>query len=182
MPLSNGMNPAQFSSNRARKILVVDDNPEVRRAVVRVLCPTRPPSTLASIEADLFESSPPSPVSSSAPFDVTCASQGAEGFEIMRRELAMGVPFAAAIVDMRMPPGWTGVETIERMLEVQPELEVAICSAYSDFSWHEVIRRVKRPSLRLLHKPFTAGELVELTWSLVERADRHHSYNPRAAP
>jgi YesN/AraC family two-component response regulator len=68
-----------------------------------------------------------------------------------------------------MPPGWDGVETIVRMLEKDPDLEVVICSAYSDYSWHEVIRRVNRPGLRLLKKPFESKDVLDLAWSLTTR-------------
>ena len=35
-----------------------------------------------------------------------------------------------AFVDVRMPPGWDGIETISRIWEVYPELQVVICTAF----------------------------------------------------
>ena len=46
-----------------------------------------------------------------------------------------------AFVDMRMPPGWDGIETIENLWRVDPHLQVAICTAYSDYSWEEILQR-----------------------------------------
>ena len=81
-------------------------------------------------------------------------------------------PYAVVFVDMRMPPGWDGVETIERILQVMPRVELCICSAYSDYSWHEVIRRVGRPSLRMLRKPFDTYELLTVASELTEKWHR----------
>jgi two-component system NtrC family sensor kinase len=66
------------------------------------------------------------------------------------------------------------VETIERILQVTPRVELCICSAYSDYSWHEVIRRVGRPSLRLLRKPFDTFELLSAAAELTDKWQRTH--------
>ena len=47
-----------------------------------------------------------------------------------------------AFVDMRMPPGWDGVATISKIWEVYADLQVVICTAYSDYSWDEMIAKV----------------------------------------
>jgi two-component system, NtrC family, sensor kinase len=83
-------------------------------------------------------------------------------------------PYALVFADMRMPPGWDGVETIERILQVTPRVELCICSAYSDYSWHDVIRRVGRPGLRLLRKPFDTFELLSVASELTEKWNRLH--------
>ena len=76
-----------------------------------------------------------------------------------------------AFVDMRMP-GWDGIETIQHLWQVQPSLEVAICSAYMDYSWHDVIARLGRPGLRLLQKPWASGEVLAVAQELCSRASR----------
>ena len=37
-----------------------------------------------------------------------------------------------------MPPGWDGIETTARLWEICPELQVVICTAYSDYSWNDM--------------------------------------------
>ena len=74
-----------------------------------------------------------------------------------------------AFVDMRMP-GWDGIETITQLVRVQPNLQFAICSAYMDYSWHDVLSRLNRPGLRLLRKPWTSGEVLALVHELCGRA------------
>ena len=87
-------------------------------------------------------------------FTIDTAAQGMEGYQKVISALEEGRPYTFALVDMRMPPGWDGQETIVRMLEKDPRLEVAICSAFSDVSREEVAQRVGRSDLQWLRKPF----------------------------
>lgn len=105
-------------------------------------------------------------------YEIDAAFQGQEGLEMVLRAASSRRPYAVVFADMRMPPGWDGVETIERILQVTPRVELCICSAYSDYSWHEVIRRVGRPSLRLLRKPFDTYELLSVAAELTEKWNR----------
>ena len=57
-----------------------------------------------------------------------------------------GRPYAVAFVDIRMPPGIDGIETIARMWESQPELEIVLCSAYSDYSWDDIVKPAATPA------------------------------------
>jgi DNA-binding NtrC family response regulator len=108
---------------------------------------------------------------------VDFASQGREGFEAVRRMLKVKTPYALAFVDMRMPPGWDGIETSARIWEADPAIQIVICSAYSDYSWHEVVRRLNRPGLRLLQKPFDTKDVLDLAWSLTTKWLNHDSGN-----
>ena len=75
-----------------------------------------------------------------------------------------------AFVDMRMPPGWDGVETIEHLWEVDPDLQVVICTAFSDHDWDEVIQRLTQSDkLLILRKPFDNIEVWQLANSLTQR-------------
>ncbi len=159
-----------------RRILVVDDNPAIHEDFRKILCPAPASASLLDLEAALF-GAPDSPAAPgpSESFQLDVASQGQEGLEMVARARRTGRPYALAFVDMRMPPGWDGVETIVRMLERDPDLEVVICSAYSDYSWHDVIRRVDRPGLRLLRKPFGSKDVLDLAWSLTTRGIRRRA-------
>jgi PAS domain S-box-containing protein len=88
----------------------------------------------------------------------------------VRAAEAAGRPFALAFVDVRMPPGWDGVETIHRIWEAHPQLQVVICTAYSDYSWEEMIRRIGRSdSLLILKKPFDNIEVLQLAHALTAK-------------
>ncbi len=103
-------------------------------------------------------------------FDVESAFQGAEGLARLIAARDQGRPFALAFVDMRMPPGWDGVETIKRLWQEDPELQVVICTAYTDYSWSEVTEQLGASDRWLvLKKPFDNAEVCQLACALVEK-------------
>ena len=70
---------------------------------------------------------------------------------------------------MRMPPGWDGLETIEQLWRVDPNLQIALCTAYSDYSWEAMAERLEfGDQLLILKKPFDSLEIRQmanaLTW------------------
>ena len=88
-------------------------------------------------------------------------------------------PYAVAFVDVRMPPGWDGVETAERIWRECPEVEIVICTAYSDYSWDEIIAKLGHTDrLLILKKPFDNVEVIQLAsslttkWGLAREVDR----------
>jgi signal transduction histidine kinase len=75
-----------------------------------------------------------------------------------------------AFVDMRMPPGWDGLETIEHLWYVDPDLEIVICTAYSDHPWEDVSRKLgNTDKVLILMKPFNSIEVVQLANSLTRK-------------
>ncbi len=159
--------PAGANAER-RRILVIDDNVAIHGDFRKILCPDPKSKDLDVLDEAIFgpRTRPPPPKSE---FVVDAVTQGQEGLEAVRRMLKLGRPYALLFVDMRMPPGWDGIETLERIWMVSPDVEAVICSAYSDYSWHEVIRRLKRPGLRLLSKPFASKDVLEFAWTLTSR-------------
>jgi CheY-like chemotaxis protein len=154
-----------------RRILVIDDNPSICEDFKKILCPALDRTSLASLEASLFGRPSIAPGASAAGYEfrVDTAGQGSEGLAAVRRMARQHTPYALAFIDMRMPPGWDGVETAARIWEADPAILIVICSAYSDYSWHEVVRRLKRPDLRLLQKPFETKDVLHLAWSLTSK-------------
>jgi two-component system NtrC family sensor kinase len=163
---------ASILSRKNRRILVIDDTPGIHQDFRKVLGTARSTSHLEADESALFGDAPAQPKSDG--YEIDSAMQGQEGLDKVMRAARDGKPYAVVFADMRMPPGWDGVETIERILRVTPRVELCICSAYSDYSWHEVIRRVGRPSLRLLRKPFDTFELLSVASELTEKWHRLH--------
>src|SRR5205085_8835472 len=108
-----------------RRILLVDDMPTIHEDFRKILAPQSPAkSALDAARAALFGDEP---VADAAPqFELDSAYQGQEGLAKVQASLDKGLPYAMAFVDMRMPPGWDGVETIERLWQVDPRLQVVI--------------------------------------------------------
>ncbi|HEV3180084.1 MAG TPA: EAL domain-containing protein, partial [Steroidobacteraceae bacterium] len=102
------------------------------------------------------------PVLQRPSFDVDSAMQGREGVERAHQALAEGRPYSVAFVDMRMPPGWDGLETIENLWRVDPEIQVVVCSAYTDYDWLELLARLGHSDkLIVIKKPFEPIEILQ---------------------
>jgi two-component system NtrC family sensor kinase len=92
------------------------------------------------------------------------------GYRMVQEAMNADRPYAVAFVDMRMPPGWDGVETVEHLWQEDPELQVVICTAFSDHAWEDVIQRLnKNDKLLILRKPFDNIEVWQLANSLTKR-------------
>jgi signal transduction histidine kinase len=156
-----------------RRILIVDDMPSMHQDFRKTLSAVCATEELDQFESELFGVRPPVDES----YDVDSAYQGSEGLVKVDAAIKEGRPYAMAFVDMRMPPGWDGVETIERLWQVDPQLQIVICTAYSDHPWEEVLRRLDvRDRLLVVKKPFDMIEISQLArsltakWTLARRA------------
>src|SRR5437899_1578175 len=117
-----------------RRVLVIDDNPAIHKDFRKVL-------GAGADEQALFGA--PALASTRPHFEVDSALQGQEGVERVREALRVGRPYAMAIVDMQMPPGWDGLETIERLWRVDPDVQVVICSAHAGYVWTDLVVRLR---------------------------------------
>ena len=152
-----------------RRILVVDDNPAIHSDIRKILCPTGVGGgAIEDLEGILFEESPKR--QETPQFDLFSAFQGQEALEMVRRSMAEGTPYAVAFMDVRMPPGWDGIETISRIWEIDPSIQMVVCTAYSDYSWDEMRNRLGQPeSLVVLKKPFDNVEVQQLAHALTRK-------------
>src|ERR1700728_3127195 len=110
-----------------RRILLVDDTQSIHEDFHKILAPVAATiaSDLDADEAFLFEKQA---AGSSVRFEMQFAHQGIEALEKVRAAQLAGLPFAMAFVDMRMPPGWDGVETVERLWTEEPRLQIVLCN------------------------------------------------------
>ena len=75
-----------------------------------------------------------------------------------------------AFVDMRMPPGWDGLKTIEHLWAVDPDVQVVICSAHTDYDWSEVVDRLQHSDkLLVLRKPAEPIEVLQCATALTRK-------------
>jgi len=163
---------------RNNRILVIDDNVAIHEDIRKILRFHERDSALEDVAARIFDDEPsPAPRVS---FEVDAALQGEEGLRMMETAAAAGNPYAMAFVDIRMPPGWDGVETITRLWQRFPELQVVICTAYSDHCWEEMIRALGRSdNLLILKKPFDSIEVLQLANALTQKWSLNHEVTCR---
>lgn len=164
-----------------RRILLIDDNRAIHQDFAKILGPGEAQdANLSAIEDQLFGEA--APVAKKECFEISSAFQGREAFEMVRQAEAAGRPYAMAFVDVRMPPGWDGVETISRIWEVSGNLQTVICTAYSDYSWEQIIERLgKSDRLLILRKPFDPVEVQQLAFNLTEKWSKLRQPSPVAA-
>jgi EAL domain-containing protein (putative c-di-GMP-specific phosphodiesterase class I)/DNA-binding NarL/FixJ family response regulator len=155
------------------RLLVVDDNPAIHEDIRKILGPAGlPDAPLEDLEEAVFGSTMV-PAAKREPvvlFRVDGATQGQQGVAMVRRACAEGRPYSVAFVDARMPPGWDGIETISRLWAEDAEVQVVLCTAYSDYTWQQIRTSLAHPErLVILKKPFDTIEVLQLADSLSEK-------------
>jgi signal transduction histidine kinase len=106
-------------------------------------------------------------------YDLAFASHGDEAVAEVARAGNEGRAFALAFVAVRKSPGLDGIDTIRRIWQVQPELEIVMCRAPGDYSWDDVARQLS-PGDRLviLREPIDPVEVRQLAACLSEKWQR----------
>lgn len=151
-----------------KRVLIIDDNRAIHEDFRKVLADNGGSGKLDAAEAALFGE--PADAPNRKNFQLEYASQGMEGVEKIQTALAAGQPFAMAFVDVRMPPGIDGIETTVKIWEAAPDTQIVICTAYSDYSWDEMVGKVGYSDrLVLLKKPFDNVEVLQLACALTEK-------------
>ncbi len=149
-------------------ILVVDDNEAIHDDFRKILESRVEEEGFNTTEAEIFGSDIGG--LSRVEFDLTFATQGAQALQLVEKATASEQRFSLVFMDVRMPPGWDGLETARRVWDVDPDLQIVICTAYSDKSWEEMMAQTRNPErLLILKKPFDAIEVMQLAHSLTEK-------------
>jgi diguanylate cyclase len=149
------------------RVLVIDDSPGIHRDYQKILVAWQAVQ-ISAAEAALFGKQPGSRARPS--FEMDSAMQGQDGVELVRAALSEGHPYAVAFVDMRMPPGWDGLKTIENLWRVDPDVQVVICSAYTDYDWVELLARLGHSDkLIVIKKPFEPIEVLQCASALSQK-------------
>ncbi|WP_447794022.1 MULTISPECIES: ATP-binding protein [Pseudomonas] len=164
-----------------RRILLIDDTPSIHEDFRKILTPTSAQhAELDEMEAALFGSEVKS---TNLLFELDSAYGGQEGLGKLIQALQENRPYALAFVDMRMPEGWDGAQTIEHLWQEDPQLQVVVCTAYSDYSWDELLERLHaHDRLLILKKPFDNIEVQQMAntlltkWEMTERASIQMSH------
>jgi diguanylate cyclase (GGDEF)-like protein len=160
-----------------RRILVVDDNQAIHDDFRKVLAPEPRANALDDTVAVMLGAPAARRRSDQVAYEIDAAHQGEEGLAMVQAALREDRPYAMAFVDMRIPPGWDGLRTIEEIWAIDPAIQIVICTAFSDHSWSDIIDRVgETDGLFILKKPFDVAEARQVAcamtrkWSLARLA------------
>ena len=189
MPASNpiidetrrDVGPPELESTDPTRVLIVDDNHAIHDDIRKVFAADPHAAELDKMEMALFgrESSP----KTTDVFRFDSAYQGQQGLQLVEAAARQNDPFAVAIIDMRMPPGWNGIETIERVWRVDPRMQIIVCTAYTDYSWEQMVQRLGTTDrMLILKKPFDNLALRQMVhavsrkWILARLVDSQLRY------
>ncbi len=152
------------------RLLIVDDNPAIHEDFRRILSPSDfGEEALSAAERQLFGEQGERKVLR-PDFQIAFASQGEEGVSLVKNAIEQDRPFAAAIVDVRMPPGIDGIQTVKKLWRVQSDLQIIVCTAYSEYSWEEMVEEVGvSHRLVVLKKPFDPIEVMQLANAMTKK-------------
>ncbi len=158
------------------RILIVDDNESIHEDFHKVLIHEQDEDhlTLSDLEAELFgndESTFKDNIPDNMPeYEVDSARQGQEALTMANKAAKEGRPYALIFMDVRMPPGWDGIETISRIWLKHPYIEMVLCTAYSDYTWDDIVEKLgSSDKLLFLRKPFDAIAVQQMALSLVKK-------------
>ena len=98
--------------------------------------------------------------------DTTGAKSGEEALEIMNKKL-----FDVVILDVKMPGGMDGIETLREMKRVQPLAEVILLTGHA--SVETSIEGMKLGAFDYLLKPVKLEELLVKMGEAFEKKDTH---------
>jgi CheY-like chemotaxis protein len=176
-----------MSTSGNNRILIVDDNRSIHEDFLKVL-PTQvdDEEDFDSLLDEVFGEDAASLVnggqSGSVPsYRISHAYQGEEGYKMVQAAAAENDPFSLIFMDVRMPPGWDGIETTKRIWETSPYTEVAVCTAYSDYSWEDILQELgSRDQLQFIRKPFDVVTVKQMALAMTQkwglaRLSRHYT-------
>jgi CheY-like chemotaxis protein len=153
-----------------QRLLIIDDNPTIHEDIKKILIPPEGHAEVAKMATLLFGPDSSADQVEHDKFQIDSAFQGQEGLALVEKAIAEGDPYSLAFVDVRMPPGWDGIETVRRIWEKYPDLQVIICTAYSDHSWDHIVGQLGHSdNLVILKKPFDNVEVLQLAHSLTKK-------------
>jgi len=158
-----------MSDRSSYRILVIDDVPDIHKDLRKILCQDRrSTSKIEAAEAAIFGQTT-SEVRQSE-FEIDSAYQGEVGLAKVYHAIQEGRPYDMAFVDVRMPPGWDGIEVTPRLWIADPELQIVICTAYSDYTWEDMFARLGTGDrMLILKKPFEPIEVLQIAHNLTEK-------------
>jgi PAS domain S-box-containing protein len=156
-------------SGAKHRLLIIDDTRSIHEDFRKILMGDKADaSALDEMANDLFGDAAPEARANG--FVVDSAYQGQEGIALVKQALTEGAPYKMAFVDVRMPPGLDGIETTLKLWALDPDLQVVLCTAYSDYSWKEMIAKLGQSDrLVILKKPFDNVEALQLAHALTQK-------------
>ncbi len=157
-----------------RKILIVDDQEDLRLQVAKMLQQrtgqSETSSLIEQIRSRISKSKETTVHSPRIQYTVDTVGQGRDAYEMVKDSFSKHQPYALMFLDMRMPPGWDGLETAQRIRSIDKEIQIVIMTAYADYEQQEIAEKIGEPDkLLYIKKPFHSEEIRQLALAMTEK-------------
>lgn len=140
------------SENRRGKVLVMDDEDVIR--------------TILSVMLLAFG------------YEAHLTADGEEAIRSYVQAMDAGEPFDAVIIDLNIPGGLGGSETMRRLAEIDPGVRAIVSSGYGNNPAMENYR--EHGFLAVLHKPYSISELRNVLQKVMQDCERDRGMNVSA--
>ncbi|KAA3613169.1 MAG: hybrid sensor histidine kinase/response regulator [Calditrichaeota bacterium] len=131
--------PFEYQDHGRGKILVMDDEESIRNILNAML--------------------------TKLGYEVECAKNGDEAIAFFKQALDEGIPFDLVIMDLTIPGGLGGKETIKSLLEIDPKINAIVSSGYSN---DPVMANYKAYGFSgVIVKPFTLSDIKKILHSTI---------------
>lgn len=162
------------NATQPQRILVIDDN-LARHAEFYEIFALGAETAPAMQPTEISLSGSSAAATPGPRFQLDFAFQGQAGLEMLERAIREDQPYSMAFVDTSMPSGWDGVETIARLWEASPALQVVICTADTKDSQADILRELGHSDrLVILNQPFSSIEILQLARALTAKWQLFH--------
>lgn len=165
-------------SKENKRILIVDDNQAIHEDLKHILAnkvSSAFDEETQALENELFSDETDKGeylMNLTPPYIIDDAYQGQEAIDMVKKAEMEGTPYSLIFMDVRMPPGMDGIQTIQKIWEVYPHIEMIICTAYSDYSWDQIIHELGLTDhLHFMKKPFDSVSVRQAALSLTKKWD-----------
>lgn len=157
-----------------RKILVIDDNKDIHEDFKRVLkaffSKGEEELRLEKMEAKALGKTADHKSKKQFQISLEFASSGEQGIDKVREAVDHEEFYQLVFLDIRMAGGMDGIATLEKIWELDPKIEVVLCTAYSDYDFTKLFKKFGlTDQVILLKKPFDSIEVQQLALSLTTK-------------
>lgn len=156
------------------RILIADDNKDIHDDIKYILGMssfiTEDYLEISQLKEELFGVENDSPYKgpvSNINYRIDDAYRGDEAINMVRAAKESDDSYSLVFMDIRMPPGIDGIEAIESIWTIDSEVGIVICTAYSDYTWDQIIAKLgHNDNLLFIRKPFDSISLKQITLAM----------------